>query len=363
MLNANCNAECQKNTVYCIEIKRYQSGMTIAFILITSIKKECIVKKYLVTGGCGFIGSHLVDSLINDGHQVRILDDLSTGKRENVPDDCEIVLGDVTDSELVKACMHDIDGCFHLAAIVSVQQSNDDWVRTHQVNLTGTINIFDACKKHKVPVVYASSSAVYGDNAETPLKETSGVRPLTAYGADKLGSELHAKVASLVHGVPTTGMRFFNIYGPRQNPDSIYSGVISIFVDRVLKQKALSLYGDGEQTRDFVYVDDAVRFMRSAMKNNCCIPTTFNVCTGESITIKQLAKTVMSIAGISVPLNQLKPRVGDIRISVGDASDAKQRLKVSAEKSFSQGLRLLVEFTKENSIFGNKQNVAYKKSM
>jgi len=285
------------------------------------------MKKYLVTGGCGFIGSHLVDSLLDDGHQVRILDNLSTGKRENVPADCEVVIGDVTDTEQVKNCMQDMDGCFHLAAISSVQQSNEDWVKTHQVNLTGSINIFEACKENKIPVVYASSAAVYGDNAETPLKETSGVRPLTAYGADKLGSELHAKVASLVHGVPTTGMRFFNIYGPRQNPRSAYSGVISIFVDRVFKNQKLSVYGDGEQTRDFVYVIDAVRFLRSAMDNNSCIPTVFNVCTGDFITIKQLAKSVMSITGIQVPLEFLKPRVGDIRISVGDASYAMQAMR------------------------------------
>ena len=199
---------------------------------------------FLVTGGCGFIGSHLVESLVNEGHKVRVLDDLSTGKRENVPAQCEVVVGSVTDNQLVRDCMTDIDGCFHLAAIASVQESNENWLGTHEVNLTGTINVFDACRKNRTPVVYASSAAVYGDNAEMPLKESSGVRPLTAYGADKLACELHAQVASLVHSVPTSGMRFFNVYGPRQNLSSAYSGVISIFVDRILRHEPLCIYGD-----------------------------------------------------------------------------------------------------------------------
>lgn len=312
------------------------------------------MEKYLVTGGCGFIGSHLVDSLLYDGHQVRILDDLSTGRRENVPAECEIVLGDVTDSELVKECMKGVDGCFHLAAVSSRKQSKEEWLRTHQVNLTGTINVFDACKKNKVPVVYASSAAVYGDNAETPLKETSGVRPLTAYSADKLGSEQHAKVASLVHGIPTTGMRFFNIYGPRQNPTSAYSGVIPIFVNRVFKHQRLSVYGDGEQVRDFVYVTDAVRFMRAAMNHNSCIPAVFNVCSGDSVTIKQLTKIVMSITGIQVPLKYLKQRFGDVRVSVGDTSISKNELNVSVEIPFAQGLRVLIDYTKKKALLGEK---------
>lgn len=319
------------------------------------------MERYLITGGCGFIGSHLVDSLLNDGHQVCILDNLSTGKRENVPASCEVVIGDVTDANLVKKCMKDVDGCFHLAAISSVQQSNRDWVKVHQVNLTGSINVFDACKEDKVPVVYASSAAVYGDNAEIPLKETSGVSPLTAYGADKLGSELHAKVASLVHGVPTTGMRFFNIYGPRQNPHSVNSGIISVFVDRVLKHQELSVYGDGEQIYDFVYVADAVRFLRSAMNHNSGVPAVFNVCSGDIVTMKQLAKSVMSIAGIQVPLKFLKPRVGDIRVSVGDPNYAKNKLKVTIEKSFSQGLRIFIDYIKEKYCLSEANEITNKR--
>jgi len=305
---------------------------------------------YLVTGGCGFIGSHLVDSLLEEGHRVRVVDDLSTGKLTNVPRQCEVTVGDVADTEVVSTCMRDMDGCFHLAAIASVQQSNEQWVRTHQVNLTGTVNVFDAARKNKTPVVYASSAAVYGDNADMPLKESSALRPLVAYGADKLGSELHARVASLVHGVPTTGMRFFNVYGPRQNPGSPYSGVISIFVDRILTEQTLAIYGDGEQTRDFIYVSDVVRFLRVAMNNISHIPNVFNVCTGDTVTINKLAKTVMSTATQQVPIVHLSTRKGDIRVSVGDPGYAKQMLGVTAEQPLTRGLQLLIEHVKDECV-------------
>ena len=221
---------------------------------------------YLVTGGCGFIGSHLVEDLLNRGHRVRILDDLSTGKRSNLPAgapsrQCELITGDVIDRELVERCFEGVDHCFHLAAVASVQRSNEDWSGTHRINLTGAINIFDAARRQRVPVVYASSAAVYGDNADTPLQESAQLRPLTAYGADKLGCELHARVASLVHSVPTTGLRFFNVYGPRQCASSPYSGVISIFADRLTRAEPLVVFGDGEQTRDFIFVKDVVAFL------------------------------------------------------------------------------------------------------
>lgn len=175
--------------------------------------------RYLVTGGCGFIGSHLVDALVAAGHDVRILDDLSTGKRANVPGIDDIVIGDVSDANVVANAMAGMDGCFHLAAIASVQRLNEEWGLTHRVNLTGAVNVFDAARNANpagpVPVVYASSAAVYGDNPAVPLTEDAEKRPLTAYGADKLGCEQHARVAGNVHGVPTTGFRCFNIYGPR----------------------------------------------------------------------------------------------------------------------------------------------------
>lgn len=298
---------------------------------------------YLITGGCGFIGSHLADALIKNGDQVRILDDLSTGKIHNVPKECEIIIGDVADADKIKSCMDNIDGIYHLAAISSVQKSNEDWLSTHHTNLTGTISIFDAARQHKTPIVYASSAAVYGDNADMPLTESSALRPLTAYGADKLGSELHARVASFVHKTPTTGMRFFNVYGERQDPLSPYSGVISIFARQILNNQDITIFGDGEQTRDFIYVKDVVRHLLRAMKTNDTSARIFNVCTGKVISINQMAKTLMSITDNHVNIHYATPRSGDIRTSLGSTEKAMKQLGVKIKSGFSQNLRKLVD--------------------
>ena len=304
---------------------------------------------YLVTGGCGFIGSHLVEELLDQGHRVRIVDNLSTGKLGNLPVErasyrCQVIIGDVTDRETVVEAFRDVDYCFHLAAIASVQLSNEDWAGTHRANLTASINVFDAARRQRAPVVYASSAAVYGDNAETPLKETATLRPLTAYGADKLGSELHARVASLVHSVPTTGLRFFNVYGPRQDASSPYSGVISIFSSKVEGQQPLVIYGDGEQVRDFIYVSDVVRYLLAAMQNVSSTPAAYNVCTGRSITINQLARTIMSVAGQRVQIQYQPSRKGDIRVSVGSPRLAESRFGLRAEESLASGLKKLMDF-------------------
>ena len=169
---------------------------------------------YLVTGGCGFIGSHLVRRLLSEGHEVRVLDDLSTGKRANLPPNVELIVGDVANRRLMGRAMADVDGCFHLAAIASVQRSVEAWIATHRTNLTGSICVLDAARLKRTPVVYASSAAVYGDQQLLPISEGVPLKPLTAYGADKLGSELHARVAGAVHGVPTMGCRFFNPHFP-----------------------------------------------------------------------------------------------------------------------------------------------------
>src|SRR4051794_21954548 len=187
------------------------------------------MSSFLVTGGAGFMGSTLVDVLLDQGHTVRVLDDLSSGNRANLPREAEFVEGDVTDPAAMAQAFDGIDGCFHLAAIASVVRSSDEWLRTHQVNLTGTINVFDQARRlrsrREVPVVYASTAAVYGDCGELPVSEQRPAAPLSAYGADKRACELHACVAGAVHSIPTIGLRFFNLYGSRQDRRSPYSGV------------------------------------------------------------------------------------------------------------------------------------------
>src|SRR5579862_232702 len=261
---------------------------------------------WLVTGGCGFIGSHLVDALLARGDRVRVLDDLSTGKRANIPASAELVIGDVADPSAIARAIGGVDGIFHLAAVASVQRSTEDWIGCHRTNLTGSIAVFDAARRARakapLPVVYASSAAVYGDNPAVPLRENATLQPLSAYGADKLGSELHGRVAAHVHGVPTTGLRFFNVYGPRQDPRSPYSGVISIFCDRLRAGRAITIFGDGSQTRDFVYVGDVVAALAAAMARLVAAPQPLgdvvNVCTGRATAVGALAATIARLCRV-----------------------------------------------------------------
>lgn len=297
---------------------------------------------YLVTGGCGFIGSHLVDALLGGGHEVRVVDDLSTGKRENLPDGVELFLGDVADGALMRRAMMDVDGCFHLAAVASVQRGNEDWLGTHRVNLTGAVTVFDLARNCRpsgpVPVVYASSAAVYGDNPALPLAEDAATRPLSAYGADKLGCELHARVAWLVHRVPNVGFRFFNVYGPRQDPKSPYSGVIAIFAGKVAARQQITVNGDGGQSRDFVYVADVVRHLVAAMKGLKSGAEVFNICTGRSTTVLELAHVISRIGGVQADIVHGPARAGDIRESLGSPDKARAAFGFSADTPITAGL-------------------------
>lgn len=303
---------------------------------------------YLVTGGAGFIGSHLVDALLARGDRVRVLDDLSTGKRENLDPRAAVTIGDVADAVAVSKAMDGIDGCFHLAAVASVELGNRDWLGTHRANLTGAITVFNAARRAKpggtVPVVYASSAAVYGDSTDLPLAETAPTRPLSAYGADKLGCELHGRVATHVHGVRTAGCRFFNVYGPRQDPGSPYSGVISIFFDRIRTGRGITIFGDGAQTRDFIYVADVVRALQTIMAHKTADAAVFNVCTGQTTSLIELAAALGRVFDRTPEIAFDAPRTGDIRESLGDAALAERILSFKAQVSLEDGLRLMAEY-------------------
>lgn len=298
---------------------------------------------YLITGGCGFIGSHLADALVADGHGVRILDDLSTGRIGNAPAAAEVMVGDVADPSAVSTAMVGIDGCFHLAAVASVQRSNEDWLGTHRTNLTGTITVFDAARRCRTPVIYASSAAVYGNPAHLPIPESAPISPLTAYGADKLGSELHARVAGLVHGVPSAGFRFFNVYGPRQDPSSPYSGVISIFTDRLRAGLPVTIYGDGTQIRDFIHVSDVVAHLLAGLPAATPAAPIFNACTGRATTVRQLADLLLTLTNSGAAIRHAPPRDGDIRASLGSPDLAESRLDVRAAIPLAAGLRHLLD--------------------
>ncbi len=302
---------------------------------------------YLVTGGCGFIGSHLVEALLGAGHGVKILDDLSTGHLSNVPAAAEVVVGDVADPSEVERALAGCEGCFHLAAVASVERSVQDWLGTHRTNATGTVTVLDAARRRRVPVVYASSAAVFGDNPDVPLSESSATRPQSAYGADKLASELHARVARLVHGVPTVGMRFFNVYGPRQDPRSPYSGVISIFCDRLLQGREITIFGDGGQIRDFVYVGDVVKALLLAMDRLPIDPAVFCVASGHGTTVRELAGTIARLCNATLKVQHAPPRAGEIRTSIGDPTAARHQLGFIAATTLEEGLASTLSHLRE----------------
>jgi UDP-glucose 4-epimerase len=312
---------------------------------------------YLVTGGAGFIGSHLVASLRAEGHHVRVVDDFSTGRRENLPEggpeggpeEIAVIEGSITDAALMREAVAGVAGCFHLAAIASVERGIEAWRATHEVNLGGLITLFEAIRglPAPVPVIYASSAAVYGDAADLPITEQTATRPLSAYGADKLGCEQHALVASHVHGIPTLGLRFFNVYGPRQDPRSPYSGVISIFCDRLRAGQPIAVFGDGGQTRDFVFVADVVAALGAAMAGlragrvtpaGVFPASVFNVCTGHATSVLELAETIAGLCGRRAEMRFAPARKGEIRHSLGAPAAARAALGLGDPVPLRHGL-------------------------
>jgi len=303
---------------------------------------------YVITGGAGFIGSHLAEALLQAGHAVRVLDDFSTGRENNLDRRCEVLRGDVCDAALVRRAMRGAAGCFHLAAIASVTRANQDWLGTHRVNLGGTITVLDAARAQGgIPVVYASSAAVYGELTGV-ADETSPTSPLSAYGADKRGSELHAASGTLVHGIPTLGFRFFNVYGPRQDPNSPYSGVISIFAKAIASGQPVVVHGDGRQTRDLIFVADVVRMLMAGMRalgegrEDGLSGAVLNACTGRETSVVRMAEAIGEVLNRRVEMLPGPARPGDIRRSVGSPARAAVALGMQARTGLHEGLAVLL---------------------
>lgn len=295
--------------------------------------------RYLVTGGCGFIGRHLVGALLARGADVQVLDDLSTGLRDLLAPEARLIVGDVADPAAVREAVAGADGIFHLAAVASVARCTEHWLASHRVNLFGTVAVLEAARDAgRVPVVYASSAAVYGDDATVPLTEAGPARPLTAYGVDKLGAELHAGVAGRIHGVPSFGLRLFNVYGAGQAADSPYSGVVSIFLSRMRAGREVVIEGDGEQVRDFVHVEDAVAHFLSAMPAADRSAPVANVATGCGTSIVELARLLAKLTGYAGEFGHGPARAGDIRASVGDPALATRLLGCRAGIALADGL-------------------------
>lgn len=317
--------------------------------------------RYLVTGGCGFVGSHLVEALLREGHEVLILDDLSTGKLENVPASApglKMVVGDVAEAQTTARLMAECDGAFHLAAVASVQRCTEDWSATHRVNMGGTVAVYEAAARARRadgrarPVVAASSAAIYGDGGAAALREEAPARPLSAYGADKYALELQGAVAARVHGIPVSAMRFFNVFGPRQDPASPYSGVLTLFARRLARGEPLTIHGDGGQTRDFVHVADVAAACAAAMEamqfeaaeGRAAEARTYNVCSGESVSVRRAAELLARLSGAAARLEFGPPRAGDIRHSLGDPSRLERELGIRASTDFETALTASAAF-------------------
>ena len=279
--------------------------------------------RILVTGGAGFIGSHLADALLARGHAVRVLDNLSSGRRANLALDhpgLELVVGDVADPAVVRRALAGCTAVAHLAAVASVQASVEDPVGTHRSNFLGTLSLCEAMREQGVRrVLFASSAAVYGQNGEgTAIDEDTAKAPLTPYAVDKLASEHYLDFYRRQHGLEPAVFRFFNIFGPRQDPSSPYSGVISIFAERARAGQPITVFGDGEQTRDFVYVADLVALLVQALEAPQAVAGALNVGLGRATSLNQLLASLGELLGGLPPVSHAPARAGDIRHSRAD---------------------------------------------
>ncbi len=302
--------------------------------------------KALITGGAGFIGSHIAERLVKEGHQVRILDNLTTGKTENfaaIAKHVEFVQADVRDAPQLDFHAAGCEVIFHEAAIVSVPYSVEHPQETHDVNLQGTINVLEAARRRGVKrVVFASSAAIYGEEPTLPKSERMAPSPLSPYGVEKIASEYYLQIFAKLYGVETVALRYFNVFGPRQDPSSAYSGVISIFVDRALKGERPKIFGDGGQCRDFVYVADVAEANYRAATASGVSGNAYNVGCGKRTTLNDLWSLVRGIAGGDAQPIYADPRAGDIRESLADISKARAELGYAPSVAVEEGLRRLI---------------------
>ncbi len=302
----------------------------------------------LVTGGAGFIGSHLVDALLARGHDVIVLDNFSTGKVENLPQGhprLHVLRADVRDGRAVAQAMQGVDVVFHLAARVSVPASIQDPLTTHAINVTGTMHVLEAARQAGARrVVLASSAAVYGEPEQLPLSEDAPLRPLSPYASSKVANEADARAYAASLGLETVALRFFNVYGPRQRADSPYSGVIARFVEALAQGRAPIVFGDGRQTRDFIFVHDVVTaLLRAADAAVHVVGRAFNVCTGRAVSLLDLLDVLYRFYPHAPRPRFAPPRPGDIRHSRGDPSLAEQALGFRARVPLDQGLARLIQ--------------------
>jgi len=316
--------------------------------------------RYLVTGGAGFIGSNLVERLLADGHPVRVLDDFSTGRRVNLEFGAEqagrleVLEGDVRDPAACRQAVRGVEVVFHQAALPSVQRSVEDPVSTHEVNATGSLRVLAAAREAGARrFVYASSSSVYGDLPELPKLEAHPARPMSPYAVSKLAGEQYARVFFKLYGFETVALRYFNVFGPRQDPDSHYSAVIPRFIRKLLAGEAPEVYGDGEQSRDFTYVANVVEANLKAATAPAAAGGVFNVALGGRVSLNQLLEMLGRILEVPARASYREPRTGDIKHSQAGIEQARQVLGYRGDVPLEEGLRRTVEHFRSLSRAGS----------
>lgn len=297
----------------------------------------------LVTGGAGFIGSHLVEKLLRYGISVRVLDNFSTGHISNLPKNkggISLIEGDIRDPLTVKKAVEGVDAVFHLAAITSIPRSLAEPLETGRVNLGGTINLLEAARDCGVKrFVFTSSAAVYGETLTLPVREGSPLNPMNPYGADKMACEHHLSLFSRQHGIKTFAFRLFNVYGPRQDPQSPYSGVVSRFIATAIKGWPVEIFGDGRQTRDFVFVSDVVDVLAKSLEMPAGLTEPVNVGSGEPTSLLRLTETLEQTLGRKIEKVFKGPRPGDIIHSVASIERLRSIFGVKPFVNLADGLR------------------------
>lgn len=305
--------------------------------------------KYLVTGGAGFIGSNIVYELLARGENVRVLDNFSTGKRENIfpiLDKIDLIEGDIRSYHIVRDAVEGMDYVLHQAALPSVPRSIRDPITTNEVNVEGTLNMLDAAKNAKVKrFVYASSSSVYGDSPVLPKQEEMLSNPLSPYAVSKLSGEHYCQVFTKVYGLETICLRYFNVFGPRQDPQSQYAAVIPKFVQMILSDKSPTVYGDGEQSRDFTFVANVVDAnLKAAVADDEAVGRVFNIACGQRTTINQLVQSINDVLDKNLAAVYHPERLGDVKHSLADITFAKKYLNYIPGVDFETGLRNTIDW-------------------
>jgi len=307
--------------------------------------------RYLVTGGAGFIGSNTVDELVRRGHSVVVLDDISSGKEDNlteVRNKITFIKGSITDIEVVRKAMHEAEYVLHLAARTSVPRSVKDPIETNKINIDGTLNVLVAAKELKVKrVVFAASSSAYGETPTLPKVETMQPQPISPYGVTKFVGELYGQTFGRCYGLENVALRYFNIFGPRQDPSSPYSGVLAKFCTAFLEDTQPLVFGDGGQTRDFTYVENAVQANLLACEAPNVSGRVFNVGVGGRVSLNDVLRELGKIIGKTLEAKYDPPRDGDIRDSQADISQAREFLGYEPQVTFEDGLARTFEWYRE----------------